>query len=103
MVDDPLVCELCGRRPAALLTVRRHVGMVIRQRFYTFRGPLCRDHGIQLSKDWLAKTLIQGWWGIISFFVNFHAVATDLGALLKARKMAPPVVSPPLPPVPPPA
>lgn len=101
-MDDPLLCEFCGRRPAALLTVRRHVGMVIFQKFYKFRGPVCRDHGIELSKSWLAKTLVQGWWGIISFFVNFYAVATDVSALAKARGLGPPLPSPPLPSVPPP-
>lgn len=27
-------CEACGRVPAAMLTVRRHVGILVVQRFY---------------------------------------------------------------------
>jgi hypothetical protein len=89
--DGQLVCEVCGRRPAALLKLRRHVGMIVMQRFVSARAALCRDHGIALAKDFLGKTLAQGWWGIISFFVNFYAVYVDLVALSQARKLAPPV------------
>ena len=36
------------------------------------------------------KTLVQGWWGIISFFVNFVAVGTDIAALRRASKLGEP-------------
>jgi len=88
------VCQICRRQPAAEFTIRRHVGMIVVQKFVRFRGYLCRDHGIQASKDFLRKTLVQGWWGIISFFVNFYAVYTDLMALSKANKLGPPVGRP---------
>jgi hypothetical protein len=87
-------CQVCGRQPAAEITVRRHVGMIILQRFVRFRGTLCRDHGIVVANDFLRKTLIQGWWGLISFFVNFFAIATDLSALSKAKKLAAPTGGP---------
>ena len=31
-----------------------------------------------MAKSFLTKTLVQGWWGIVSFFVNFFAVYTEL-------------------------
>src|SRR5438094_154715 len=94
-----LTCKICGRAPAQPFKIRRHVGMVLMQRFVRFNAPLCRDHGIELSKDYLKKTLVQGWWGVVSFFVNWVDVAVDLSALSKAKKMAPPAsAAPPSPP-----
>ena len=86
----PLVCQVCQRTPAQRMTVRRHVGMIIVQRFVRFRGPLCRDHGLELTKRYLRQTLVQGWWGYISFFVNWFVIATDLMTLSTARGMQPP-------------
>ena len=81
-------CQVCGRTPAAQLTLRRPVGMLIMQKFFRAKPTLCRDHGRQVAKQWLTKTLVQGWWGIVSFFVNFVAVGTDIAALRKASKLA---------------
>jgi riboflavin kinase/FMN adenylyltransferase len=33
--------------------------MLIMQRFYKIRVPLCRRHGQQLATEWLLKTLVQ--------------------------------------------
>ena len=90
MTEPFPACEVCGRGPAAQLTLRRHVGMVIFQRFYKYKGPLCRDHGVENAREWLRLTAVQGWWGIVSFFVNFYAVLTDVIALRKAKTLPPP-------------
>jgi uncharacterized iron-regulated membrane protein len=82
-----LTCEVCGRGPAEQATLRRHVGMLVLQRFYRLKPTLCREHGEQVAKEWLTKTLVQGWWGIISFFMNIVAVGTDIAALRKFRKL----------------
>jgi hypothetical protein len=95
-VSTPLTCRVCGRSPAQEFTVRRHVGMIILQKFVKFRGPLCRDHAQELTHHYLQKTLVQGWWGYISFFVNFFVIATDLSALSKAKKMPAPETTSPL-------
>jgi hypothetical protein len=84
------VCQVCGRDPAQSFTVRRHVGMLVIQKFYKASALLCRDHATELVKSWLGKTLVQGWWGVISLFVNIFVVGSDVAQLLKARGMAPP-------------
>jgi len=43
-MDSP-ACRVCGRRPAINVNLRRHVGMLILQRFIKFEGPLCKEHG----------------------------------------------------------
>lgn len=65
--------------------------MVVMQRFVKVRAPLCRDHGVQLAKQYLKKTLVEGWWGYISFFVNWFVVVTDLVALSQAKKLGEPL------------
>jgi hypothetical protein len=80
-------CQACGRAPATRIVVRRHVGMVIVQKFYKANGLLCRDHGRALSNEYLHKTLVEGWWGVTSFFFNFFAVYTDVVALRKSTKL----------------
>ena len=76
--------------PTREVTLRRHVGMLILQKFYKVRAHLCRDHGRQEARSWLGKTLILGWWGVISFFVNFVAVGTDVVAYVRASRLPEP-------------
>ena len=87
---DQQGCELCGRGPAEEVTLRRQVGMLILMKKYKYKGRLCRDHALEHGREWLKKTLVLGWWGFFSFFVNFYVIATDLAALRKAKKMPPP-------------
>ncbi len=51
---------------------------------------LCREHGEQKARSYLLKTSFLGWWGIISFFTNFGAIATNHAALRAYRRLAPP-------------
>jgi hypothetical protein len=83
-------CRGCGRGPATKLVIRRHVGMLVFQRFVTLRTTLCRECGIKVTKDYTGRTLVQGWWGIISFFVNWFCLAGNLVAYRKASKLAQP-------------
>jgi hypothetical protein len=55
---------------------------------------VCRTHGTELTKTYLTKTLTQGWWGIISFFVNWFAVANDVVMLRRVSRLAPPAPVP---------
>ena len=82
-----LPCQVCGRGPTAVISVSRNVGMLVRRQFWSYKAPLCRDHGRQLALNWLLATLLMGWWGLISFFVNIGAVVTDLNALRVTLRM----------------
>jgi hypothetical protein len=83
-------CQVCGRGPADWFTARRHVGMLFLQRFVSAKVYMCSDHAQVVLKQFLGRTLAQGWWGIISFFVNIGVVAQDLSELRRAKKMAAP-------------
>ena len=83
-------CVVCGRVPTRDESIRRHVGMIVMQRFVKLRQPLCRDHGIEITNTYLRKTLIEGWWGFVSFFLNFLTVGNDLVVLFRYRSLAEP-------------
>ena len=52
--------------------------------------PLCRDHGRELTRQFLRKTMIQGWWEVIGVFVNSWIVARDIAVLRAYGALAPP-------------
>ena len=85
------VCKACGRAPAVEVTVRRHQGMILLQRFFRLRAPLCRDCGRRIVKSWTGKTLVAGWWGIISFFVNWFCLASNAVAWRRVNALGEPL------------
>ena len=85
------VCRACKRGPARTVTVRRHVGMLVAQRFIKLRAPLCRECGHKYLKQYTGQTLVQGWWGIISFFANLHCLAGNLFAYRAISRLPEPV------------
>jgi hypothetical protein len=77
-------CWVCGRGPARSLSLARNTGMLFARRWEELSPVVCRSHGVRLSAKWLGYTVVLGWWGVISFFMNFLAVGTDLFALGRA-------------------
>ena len=88
-VPAMLPCYICGRGPTAIIKVTRGLGMVLARRDWVYQAPLCRDHGTAIARNWLVATALMGWWGIVSFFVNWVSVAQDIRAWLTARRLAP--------------
>lgn len=84
-------CEVCEARPATRFVVRRHVGMLLVKRAYKVDAVLCRVHATELARQFLAKTLVQGWWGVISFFLNIAAVFGDVVVIVRAQGLSEPV------------
>ena len=89
-VPQPHVCALCGSEPAKVVSIRRHVGMLIVQQFFKLRRPVCRGCGLKLLKSFTLRTLWQGWWGYISFFVNWFVLAANLNAYFQLRGLPQP-------------
>jgi hypothetical protein len=52
-----------------------------------------------MSREVLNKTLLTGWWGLISFFTNWYAVFVDTKALWRFRNMPEPTGTPQRPPL----
>ena len=90
MLPETTPCAVCQRVPTMTKNIGRNVGMIVAHKYIHIKQPLCRDHGIEVSRDYLNKTLVQGWWGVISFFMNFALVAGNATILAGYKKMPPP-------------
>jgi hypothetical protein len=55
------VCQICGGSPAAQITLRRGVGMVVVARTYTADAMLCDNCASVTTKEYQSKTALQGW------------------------------------------
>jgi hypothetical protein len=85
------VCQACGRGPARELVIRRHVGLLVMQRFIKLHAVLCRECGVRTTLRYTGRTLVEGWWGLFSFFVgNPFTIVMNVVALIKARRIDPP-------------
>jgi hypothetical protein len=62
---------MCGSVPARQVEFRQGIGMLFLRRTKTMRVVACRDCGVALFRQMQAATLLTGWWGMISFFLNF--------------------------------
>ncbi|HET9657700.1 MAG TPA: hypothetical protein VFP72_20280 [Kineosporiaceae bacterium] len=54
--------------------------------FRHLEGPFCRSCGLAATRRLSAETLIQGWWGVASFFIT--PVILVLNAVLLRRLSA---------------
>lgn len=82
-------CYLCGRYPAAMLQLHKGQGLVIFRRRADFAGPVCRDCGLSVFREYQASTLTAGWWGIIAFFANIAYVVGNWAAIRQHRLRVP--------------
>jgi hypothetical protein len=85
-----LQCRFCGSVPAVKTTFRGHQGMLVIMRFLSQPGPYCRDCGLATFREMTSKTLVQGWWGYISFLVTPFTVLWNLIASRKVRDLPAP-------------
>ncbi len=69
------------------ITVRRQIGMLITAHSVRREATVCREHGEELVKHYLEKTLIDGWWGVLAFPLNIFVIAADFYALWRLRKL----------------
>ena len=63
--------------------------LVMRQR-HIVEGNYCRSCGLSLFREITNRTLLFGWWGFISFFVNWLTIVRNVGASVSLRRLAAP-------------
>jgi hypothetical protein len=61
--------------------------MVFLRKTKTARAYLCRDCGIALFRKFQAATLLTGWWGFISFFLNLGTLWSNYTERRKAAAL----------------
>jgi hypothetical protein len=96
-------CMACGREPVAEVLLQSNTGMVFARRWAKVEGRFCRPCGLSLYRKHMNHTLLAGWWGFISFFMNFGAIFKNFKAWRTLTSLSEPPaaeqpVRPPLPP-----
>jgi hypothetical protein len=84
-------CEQCGAKPAQLVKSRWHIGLIVYGRTMNRQAVLCRTHGRALVLSDLVKTVLLGWWGVYSFFINLAMIPAQIAELSKIGKIESPV------------
>ena len=84
-------CIACARTPALAIHVVAYVGNILTFRRLWREGTFCRDHGLPIAEWHYKRTLNQGWWSPISFFLTPFALRKDRKAIREFRALPPPI------------
>ncbi|MFI8457968.1 hypothetical protein [Kitasatospora sp. NPDC085464] len=88
---DGLTCRFCGGYPAVNATVRGHQGLLVAYRMLRMSGPFCRTCGTATVRDMSARTLVQGWWSLVSWLLTPITLLMNLGPHNRFKQLQPPV------------
>jgi hypothetical protein len=89
-----VTCQQCGRSPARAFTIRRHVGLLVLMRSVQVKQLLCRQCAHRELKRYTGRTLLQGWWGVLSLLIfNPVTILLNLWGMVRARMMRSPQLS----------
>lgn len=84
-------CHKCGARAEVLeVEYKQNTGMLFFRRVRVFSGRWCRTCSLSCFRDVMMHSLVLGWWGTISFFVNILFIFENLEMASRARRLAPP-------------
>ncbi|GAB7181946.1 hypothetical protein ATKI12_1777 [Kitasatospora sp. Ki12] len=88
---DGLTCRFCGGYPAVNATVRGHQGLILAYRMLRMTGPFCRTCGTATVRDMSARTLVQGWWSLVSWLLTPITLLANLVPHNRFQRLQPPV------------
>lgn len=83
-------CIVCGSVPATQVTLRQEAGYILWLTRKRIDGTFCRQCGTASFRHMTNRTLIMGWWGILSFFVNVYTIFSNLRALRRLMRLGEP-------------
>lgn len=83
-------CDLCGSGPAERFRFRHQHAYVFRASIYLTELELCRSCAQALGRSKQNRTLLAGWWGVISVFRNLGIVFSNATELRRAAKLGTP-------------
>ncbi|MEW5741209.1 MAG: hypothetical protein AB1938_19960 [Myxococcota bacterium] len=87
-IHTPMGCQRCGARvPATGVRFFRNTGMIIMFRWETLAGQSCRGCALRDFGGMTLWTLALGWWGLISFFLNWVFLFVNVASVLWALSL----------------
>jgi hypothetical protein len=73
-------CRVCGRLPAEEVSYRANAGFILWRQVYGFEGPLCRSCGKGMFREFQARNIVRGPWGLISILAAAWYLLSNLVA-----------------------
>jgi len=90
----PATCQHCSRSPAREFTLRRHVGLLLVLQNVRVEQTLCRECARRELRRHTARTLIEGWWGVLSLVIfNPLTIALNVWNMTRTGFMKSPQLS----------
>jgi hypothetical protein len=83
------VCQVCQGPNARRVKFLRITGLVLLFRWRSTDLVACHDCGLAVGREQQSKTLLLGWFGLFSFFLNLYAVARNTVSLARVRRLPP--------------
>lgn len=80
-------CEFCGSTPVSNVRLTQLTGLLVTRRIRLIEAGLCRTCGIEIFRSMTSRTLVTGWWGIISFFANALAIFRNVDEWNDLRRL----------------
>lgn len=100
MVQEPLRgpvpgldarCQVCEATPAIPIGFLSHQGLIVLYRQIRYRGTFCRDCGLSVFRTVMNRSLLVGWWGLISVFLNLYAIIANVAGWVRLRGLPEPI------------
>lgn len=74
-----MCCQDCGQQaPTVQVTYYQTIGMLIMWRLKSIKGQMCRGCALKHFARMTGLTLLTGWWGVISFWMNCFSILNNL-------------------------
>jgi hypothetical protein len=80
-------CDVCGQQPAIAVEFIQNIGLIMARQKKEWKGTACRDCGLSLGRKFMNLTLVTGWTGMISFFVNWGCIFENARSLMSLSKL----------------
>lgn len=79
-------CDSCLlSEPSAYVELHHNVGLLLMRQEYSTQGQLCRSCLKRAFWHHTLRNVTLGWWGMISFFMTWYFLISNLFAYLRAQ------------------
>jgi GYF domain 2 len=85
--DNHVGCLVCSSLPIRPFIFKQNTGMGWSRELKTLTGNYCRSCAQAKGRKLQSLTLLVGWWGMISMFVNCGVIFSNTMALWDAKRM----------------
>lgn len=92
--DHRNLCESCGMPiKTKYVEIYQNIGLLIMRRFGSVKGRFCRSCIEYHFWTMTGKTMLFGWWGVISFIITPFLLINNFLRYLSSLRMEKPIVS----------